>query len=77
MHANTDNDGAKILLAEPTDRFVRALATATTLLAQRGKVPGGVRHRKRAATMLSPTKAIRSKKKAVTSQQGRGLIRLN
>lgn len=64
----------KQMLAEPTDRFVRALATAVEVAVDKGKLRIPPKHRNRAATMLSATKAIRTKKKAVTSQQGRGFF---
>lgn len=74
MLARGSNTQVKQLLAEPTERFVRALATAVEVAVDKGKLKIPPKHRNRAATMLSATKAIRTKKKAVTSQQGRGFF---
>jgi hypothetical protein len=64
-----------VLRVNPTDNLVRAVATLVRIAAKQGLLKGILqrspgRHQGRVRALLSPSSAIRTKKKAVTSQQG-------
>lgn len=68
-----------VLRVNPTDNLVRAVATLVRIAAKQGLLKGIVqrspgRHQGRVRALLSPSSAIRTKRKAVMSQQGTGFF---
>lgn len=69
----------RVLRNNPTDNLVRAVSTLVRIAAQRGLLDGVLarvagRHQNRVRVLLSPSSAIRTKRKVVTSQQGKGFF---
>jgi hypothetical protein len=66
---------AKMILRDPSDGLVRALSTAVRILHKRGRLPNVKgRHQGRINTLLSPSSAIKSKRRVISSQQGTGFF---
>lgn len=73
------NGNRAVLRNNPTDNLVRAVSTLVRIAAKQGllkgiiqRVPG--RHQGRVRALLSPSSALRTKRKVVMSQQGKGFF---